>query len=359
MTYCDNQWISDYSYRGILDNLCNRERANCPNYGAAAPARRGAGGGAPVGRALRREEGRRPAARDQRVAEAADEKLKLSSVAAKRGLTLTRRPKKSPYESSSSAAEAASWPPTRSSRRSSGTSRSGAMMALIDEVVRFDRRTERVAITKGSKAIASRPVSASAPQVRVTSPRKGKRKLGKSVRVRWRASDADHDRLSYSLLYSGDGKNYIPVAAGLRKRSYKVDLRRLPGGRKAKFRVVANDGVLTGAARSRGKLRVAAKPPRVAILSPTPGDSLVEKTQIQLAASVDDLQDANVKRRNIVWRSSEQGILGRGSTVTTTLRPGSHEISVRARNSAGRTGKAKMNVEVAAVPPNVDAVLIP
>ena len=263
------------------------------------------------------------------------EKLHLSSLAAMRGLTPTRRPKHSPYEVEllgRGGRTLASYPiePKLQSDLPAGRE-----VALIDEVVRFDRGTERVAITKGSKALASRPVSASAPRVRVTSPRKGKRKLGKSVRVRWRASDADHDRLSYSLLYSDDGKDYIPVAAGLRKRSYKVDLRRLPGGRKAKFRVVANDGVLTGAARSRGKLRVPAKPPRVSILSPTPGDSLVEKTQIQLAASVDDLQDANVKPRNIVWRSSEQGILGRGSTVTTTLKPGSHEISVGRATAPG------------------------
>ena len=48
-----------------------------------------------------------------------------------------------------------------------------------------------------------------------------------------------------------------------------------------------------------------------------------------------------MKRRNIVWRSSEQGMLGRGATITTTLKPGSHEISVAGENSAGRTGKAK------------------
>jgi hypothetical protein len=226
-------------------------------------------------------------------------------------------------------------------------------------VVRFDRGTRRVAITRGPKTLASVPVSDNPPRVRVTSPRKGKRKPGKRVRVRWRGSDRDRDRLTYTLLYSNDGDDYIPVVAGLRKRSYKVDLRRLPGGRKAKFRVVANDGVLTGAATSRGRLEVPAKPPKVAILSPEPGASLVEKTEVRLAAGVDDLQDANVRRRNIVWRSSEQGTLGRGATITTTLKPGSHAISVRATNSAGRTGKAKVSVEVAAVPPSVDAVLIP
>jgi hypothetical protein len=360
MTYCDNQWISDYSYRGILDNLCKRERANCPTYGLSS-----AGTDSGLRRAARPAATLRPKkGSGRRLAINASlrlpsEKLHLSSMAAMRGLTPTRRPKHSPYQVEllgRGGRTLASYPiePKLQSDLPAGRE-----VALIDEVVRFDRGTKRVAITKGSKTLASRPVSASAPQVRVTSPRKGKRKLGKSVRVRWRGSDADRDRLTYTLLYSNDGDDYIPVAAHLRKRSYKVDLRSLPGGRKARFRVVANDGVLTGAARSKGKLRVPAKPPRVSILSPEPGASVVEKSQVQLAASVEDLQDANVKRRSIVWRSSEQGTLGRGATITTTLKPGSHEISVRAKNSAGRSAGAKVDVEVAAVPPSVDAILIP
>ena len=359
MTYCENQWISDYSYRGILDNLCSRERANCPAYGLAS-----ASSGTGLRRAARPAATLRPKKGGRMLAINASlrlpsGKLHLSSMAAMRGLTPTRRPKHSPYEIDllgRGGRTLASYPiePKLQSDLPAGHE-----VALIDEVVRFDRATKRVAITMGSKTLASEPVSSSPPRVRVTSPRKGKRKPGKSIKVRWRGSDADRDRLTYTLLYSNDGDDYIPVAAGLRKRSYKVDLRSLPGGRKARFRVVANDGVLTGAARSKGKLRVPAKPPRISILSPEPGASLVEQSQIQLAASVEDLQDANVKRRNVVWRSSEQGTLGRGATITTALKPGSHEISVRATNSAGRSGKAKVSVEVAAVPPSVDAVLIP
>lgn len=361
MTYCDNQWISDYSYRGILDNLCKRERANCPAYGLSAAARTGSerrrARRSPAAAAAKRGGGPRLAVNASLKLPA--QKLELDSLAAMRGLSLTRRPKRSPYAVQllgRGGRKLASYPiePKLLSDLPAGQT-----VALIDEVVRFDRGTERVAITRGSKTLASLPVSESAPRVRVASPRKRKAKLGKSVRVRWRASDADHDRLTYSLLYSGDGEDYLPVAAGLRKRSYEVDLRSLPGGRRAKFRVVANDGVLTGAATSKGKLRVPAKPPRVAILSPTSGEALVEKAQVQLAASVEDLQDANLKPRHVVWRSSVQGTLGRGTAITTTLKPGSHEISVRATNSAGRTGRAKLNVEVAAVPPNVDAVLIP
>ena len=81
----------------------------------------------------------------------------------------------------------------------------GRKVAQIDEAVRFERGTKRVAVTKGARTLGSERVSEHAPRVRVTSPGKGKRKLGKRVRVRWRASDADRDRLTYSLLYSAGG----------------------------------------------------------------------------------------------------------------------------------------------------------
>ena len=71
------------------------------------------------------------------------------------------------------------------------------------------------------------------------------------------------------------------------------------------------------------------------------------------------MQDAVFKAKQVVWTSSVQGELGRGATISAALQPGSHAITVSAENSAGKTGKAAVRVEVAAVPPTIDAVLIP
>ncbi len=360
MTYCDSEWVSDYTYRGILRNLCTREQANCPNH-AQLDRAAGSRGGAAVG-ALRAKKGGGLRLSINASLKLPTQKLKLSSVAAQRGLTLTRRPKKSPYAielRGRRGRELAAYP---FEPKVLGDLPVGRDEAQIDEVVRFDPQAERVAITRGSRTLGSVPVSGEAPRVKVTAPMgKGKkaRKLRKKVLVRWRGSDADRDRLNYSLLYSADGKEYLPVAAGLRKRSYKVDLRTLPGGKKARFRVVANDGVLTGAGNSKGKLKVPVKAPRVSILTPPSGAALVEGEQVQLAASVEDLQDAVFKAKQVVWTSSVQGELGRGATISAALQPGSHAITVSAENSAGKTGKAAVRVEVAAVPPTIDAVLIP
>jgi hypothetical protein len=72
-------------------------------------------------------------------------------------------------------------------------------------------------------------------------------------------------------------------------------------------------------------------------------------------ASVSDLQDPKFAESRIVWRSSIQGELGRGSAITAALAPGTHEITATATNSAGRSGSATVTVAVTAVPPRMDA----
>jgi hypothetical protein len=190
--------------------------------------------------------------------------------------------------------------------------------------------------------------------VKLVSPA-GKRRLGQRILVRWRSRDADGDRLTYSLLYSPDGRSFVPIAADLHKTSYLVDTRNLPGGRRTRFRVVATDGVLTGIATSKTPATVAFKRPRVSIISPQPGSTFTEREQIQFAADVEDLQDQPFPSRNIVWRSSLQGVIGRGATISAALKPGTHEISVTATNRGGRTTTATMTVHVAAIPPTFDA----
>jgi hypothetical protein len=169
------------------------------------------------------------------------------------------------------------------------------------------------------------------------------------VKVSWRSRDRDGGRRTHSVLYSPDGKDYLPVAAGLRGRSHTVDLSTLPGGKKARIQVIANDGVLTGNATSK-RFAVPVKRPEVRILTPEPGANYVASDDVQLLAEVHDLQDAELQGDRIVWRSSLEGELGNGPSLLTHLEPGTHDITVTARNSGGKTGSASIRVEVEAVP---------
>src|SRR5207248_1572608 len=104
----------------------------------------------------------------------------------------------------------------------------------------------QIVISKDGNELASRNVSAQAPQVRMIFPNGGEI-LEDKVTVRWRASDADGNNLTYSLLYSHDaGQTWQTVVGNIKESQITVDLRELPGGTRALFRVIATDGVNTG-----------------------------------------------------------------------------------------------------------------
>ena len=88
----------------------------------------------------------------------------------------------------------------------------------------------------------------------------------------------------------------MTIAAGLKSGQYKVDPADLPGGDKARFRVVVTDGVLTGSAKTK-PFAVAAKAPRISIATPVEGAVFNEGQSVQLVASVVDDQDAAARRR--------------------------------------------------------------
>lgn len=342
MTYCDREWISSYTYRGILRNLCGHDKPNCPDDGqlVGRPAERRTEVGLSVNGSI----------------DLSKNRVKLAPMSALKGLTPTARPKRGKYAIVLRAAggkEIAGYP-FKPSEVSDQPRKS--RLAAINEIVPFSTKARQIQIVKGKRRIYSRRVSAHAPTVLLRSI-KGRR-LAKPVTISWRAKDADGGRPTATLQYAADGKHYVTIAAGLRKRSLRVDPDELPGGRRARFRVVVTDGVLTGTDASR-RVKVEPKPPRVSIPTPRDGARYEKGETVQLTASVADPQRANPTRDAVVWRSSIQGELGSGAMLSTALQPGTHAITATATNPEGKSATATITVEVDAVPGSMNAVLVP
>ena len=339
MTYCDSKWISDHTYRFILGRLCDEDPAACPDHDLLAGRARSGGGTA---RSVKRAPGKPRLSVSGRIGTG---EARLDSLAVRRGLELSPRPRKGSY-----AVVLADARGRRVGRyRFAPQEVSEGAGRTIDAVVPFKPATRLITVVEGGRRLAAERVSAHAPSVEVVAPKrapKGKQR----VRVRWRSRDADGGRRTYTLLYAPKGKRLVPVAAGLRKRSYRVDLSRLPGGRRARFVVIANDGVLTGTDASK-PIRVAAKPPQVSITAPAGGAELSSEGPVQLVATVRDLQDPRFDGADVVWRSSLQGELGRGTVLAATLAAGDHAITATATNSAGQSSSATISVRVSAPAP--------
>ena len=274
-------------------------------------------------------------------------------MSALKGLTPTVRPKRSEYEivlrdSRGKAVGTYPFEPKEISDQEAGP-----RLAMIDEIVAFSKKTKLIEVARGTKVLASEAVSANAPTVKLRPP-KGKR-LDKPATLRWRSHDADGDRRLATVQYAADGKHYVTLAAALTKQRLKVDPAELPGGKKARFRVVVTDGVLTGIDKS-DRYKVAAKPPAISIATPVEGAQLTEGQSVQLVASVRDDQDQRLADE-VIWSSDLQGELGRGGALTTPLQPGEHKITATVTNSLGLSSAATVSVTVEAIPETVDAQL--
>jgi hypothetical protein len=132
----------------------------------------------------------------------------------------------------------------------------------------------------------------------------------------------------------------------------------LPGGPRARFEVIASDGVRTGSDRSDRPFAVPVKPPRVSIAAPEEETELAEGQSITFVGTASDLQDGQLQASQLVWASSLQGGLGTGPSITTTLRPGTHVITLTATNRAGTSAVAHVTVTVRPAPPVVVAEIV-
>jgi hypothetical protein len=332
MTYNCNQWISDYTYRGILSFLCGIE-----NCGAQALA------------AIRQE----PASGDHLLV-LGTMNLTRSSVQLKDfsrlpNLRLSSRPANSPFNIvlfDGSGRTLARYPfePKEASDIYDGEEKS----ALLSEVVPFIPGTKRIVILKDGVELASRAVSDNAPRIKLVSPSGAMTLTGKEATVRWWATDADGDRLTYALLYSADaGRTWQTVDAGIEESYYTVNLDELPGGDQALFRVIATDGVNTGQDDTDGVFRAPSKAPNARIISPGPNSSFSTAHTLVLVGEAFDCEDGQLDCAALQWRSDRQGALGSGRSIAVTgLQPGPHRITLEARDKSGALSVASVQIQI-------------
>jgi hypothetical protein len=352
MTYCHFQWMSDYTYRGILQNLCAADQGNCPDH-ALFGAFAAVAGNAPVSRS-----GGVAVAISGTVKLATGE-VELDPLWTRRGLRLTPEKPAGAYAIELRGAGGKLLARHRFAPDDiSDSATPAAVRAMIHEVVAFPPATKQIVITHGAKTLASVPVSAHAPTVQLVAPI-DRDARGAQITLRWRGYDADGDELRYTVLYSPDGKAFTPVATALKQTSLRVDLRSLPGGPNPRFEVMASDGVLTSSDISARGLEVPMKPPRVSIAAPAARAQITADRPITFVGAAADLQDGSLPASALVWRSSLDGVLGRGPSITATLKPGTHVITLTGTNKAGLSATATTTVTGTAVPPVVVASIVP
>ncbi len=198
--------------------------------------------------------------------------------------------------------------------------------------------TNEIRIVYQGEILAQQSVSLDAPEVSITDPLNAAVwPAGTTQSLQWTASDPNGDPLTYAVFYSYDGGvSWQLLAAGLTDTAYDLDVDSLAGGNDVRFRVVANDGVLSSYAETPAPIEVPNKAPWVVLYEPNDGQIFNPGALVLLKGSATDLEDGSLPDDDLHWTSDRQGSLGIGPSVPlNTLEPGYHVITLTVYDSLG------------------------
>jgi hypothetical protein len=209
-----------------------------------------------------------------------------------------------------------------------------------------------VEIVVGGVVVASRSASPSAPVVDLQRPGAGAR-IGSrgGLRIAWSATDPDGDALVSTVEFSPNGgRTWKPlgiVPAGV--TSLRVPRAQLPRARRGELRVTVADG-FNAASDSARNLRTAGAPPAVRIVSPPGGTRVRADTNVVLDGTAFDDAGKPIAGKRLRWSSGKRR-LGRGARVDADVHELGRTITLRARDSAGRVGTARIRLRIDRVAP--------
>lgn len=216
------------------------------------------------------------------------------------------------------------------------------------QVVTFTAGAVQVQIVKGpaDQVLASQSFSANPPTISDVALQGAPDPVTGTVALVWTASDPDGDTLSFDVLYSADGgASFQPLQVGVSSSSAQVDTTQIGGSTSAVLRVVASDGVNT-AQGDTNPFTLANKPPQPYILTPADGTQVHYGQLINFSGEAWDLQDGSVSGAGLVW-SNQSGQLGTGPLLSVDDLPvGVHTITLQATNGAGLSASATVVVTV-------------
>ena len=210
-----------------------------------------------------------------------------------------------------------------------------------------------VEIVKDGQVIARRARSARAPSVRVLAPRRGARVgRGRTVAVRWRASDADGGTgLTAKVDYSTNGgRRFRTIFTGRSTGRADLPSALFSGSTRARVRVRVSDGFNEGSALS-GRFAAAGHRPRVAILSPRRGQRTMSDARLYLEGSAYNDAGRRLQGRRLQWFVGRRR-LGSGEKLSVARLPGGRRrIRLVARDGRGRMGTTSVTIRVIAAAP--------
>lgn len=222
-------------------------------------------------------------------------------------------------------------------------------LLAIAKLLPYVAGTVRVDILGPSGLLRTVQAGAAPPTVTVLAPNGGGTVTGDLV-VSWTASDPNGDALVFNVQYSpNNGGSWETLAQNLTGSSVTLPAANLVAGNQARIRVLASDGIHTTVDQSDGPFVIPNHPPTVAIRAPANNTTLFVEQSLGLEADAYDSDTGTMDDGQVQWISSRDGLLGIGAQVTiASLSAGAHVITVRADDGQGGVATASVTVTVRA-----------
>ena len=232
-------------------------------------------------------------------------------------------------------------------------------VATFDGIVPAGGAATQVQIVRAGTTIATKAKSAHAPTVKSLSPRRGTIGKRHTVKVRWKASDADGDPLMARVDYSiNNGKTWRTVFSGPSKGTTTLPSRYFTGSTRARIRVAVNDGFNEATVKS-GKLRAVGSRPTISILDPRRNEKTDADGTLFLHATAFDDALRHLTGRHLRWTTGKRK-LGSGEALgVTRLKPGKVKITLRATDRNHRSASKSVTVRVQSVRPFFTRLTVP
>lgn len=220
----------------------------------------------------------------------------------------------------------------------------------LNVFVPYPAGVQKIEVRKGDQVLDSRTVSAHAPNVTVITPNGGETVGEAGVTAAWSMSDADGDPLSATVLFSANnGQSWQTLAVNITDTQVALSYAALPGTTQGRLRVLVTDGVNTIEDQSDAPFTIAQHAPQAAILAPAANATFVVSQTVLLHGSGYDVEDGLLPDSAFVWQSDRDGVLGTGSELAiNTLSAGTHVITLRVTDSANQTTTANRTIIVGA-----------